>query len=241
MDTSTYVALSGQLALDRRLVTLANNVANAGTAGYRAESVHFESLLSTMSPLPTAFASEGASHVSTAHGGLSRTDGTLDVAIQGEGFIGIQTPRGVAYTRDGRMQMLPGGELVSLNGHAVLDAGGAPLLLDPNGSPPAIARDGMITQDDRQLGAIGLFSIDLSRPYQRFENAAFMPSAAAQPILSFDGDGVVQGFVEASNVNPVLQMAELIQVTRAFEGLASALDETQSSQKAALQVLAGRG
>ena len=112
--------------------------------------------------------------------------------------------------------------------------------LDPRAGTPAIARDGMITQDDRQLGAIGLFTIDLSRPYQRFENAAFMPSAAAQPILSFDGDGVVQGFVESSNVNPVMQMAELIQVTRAFEGLASALDETQSSQKAALQVLAGR-
>lgn len=241
MDTSTYVALSGQLALDRRLVTIANNVANAGTVGFRAEGVHFESLLSTLSPLPTAFASEGSSHVALEHGGLRRTDGLLDAAIQGEGFIGIQTPQGQAYTRDGRLQMLPTGELVTLNGHAVLDAGGAPLQLDPRGGPPAIARDGMITQDGRQLGAIGLFEIDLSRPYRRFENAAFIPSAAAQPILSFDGNGLVQGFVEDSNVNPILQMAELIRVTRAFEGLASTLEESSAAQKNALQVLAGRG
>lgn len=241
MDTSNYVALSGQLALDRRLATIANNVANAGTVGFRAEGVHFESLLTSISPIPTAFASEGTSHVSSAHGGLRRTDGLLDAAVQGEGFFAIQTPQGLAYTRDGRMQMLPAGELVSVNGHPILDAGGAPLQLDPRGGPPSIARDGMITQDNRQLGAIGLFEIDLTRPYNRFENAAFIPGAVAQPILSFDANGMVQGFVEDSNVNPVMQMAELIQVTRAFEHLGTTLDEVSSSQKAALQILGGRG
>jgi flagellar basal-body rod protein FlgF len=241
MDTSTYVALSGQLALDRRLQTIANNVANAATVGFRAEGVHFESLLSAVSPIPTAFTSEGTSHVSAIHGGLRRTDGLLDVALQGEGFIGIQTPQGRAYTRDGRMQMLPTGELVSVNGHAILDAGGAPLQLDPRGGPPSIARDGMVTQDDRQLGAVGLFEVDLTRSYSRFENSAFIPGATPQPVLSFDGNGMVQGFVEESNVNPVMQMAELIQVTRAFEHLGTTLDEVNSSQKAALQVLAGRG
>lgn len=241
MDTSTYVALSGQLALDRRLVTIAHNVANAGTAGFRAEGVGFEALLTTRSPLPTAFASEGMSHVSTANGGLSKTGGPFDVAIQGEGYIAIQTPRGIAYTRDGRLQMLPTGELASLNGHPVLDAGGAPIQLDPLGGPIAVARDGMITQNGRQLGAIGLFGVDLTRPYARFENSAFLPGSPAQPILSFDGNGLLQGFVEDSNVNPVSEMTQLIQVTRAFEGLGSTLDEINGTQKAAMQVLSGRG
>jgi flagellar basal-body rod protein FlgF len=241
MDTGNYVALSGQLALDRRLVTIANNVANAGTVGFRAEGVHFESLLTTMSPIPTAFASEGTSHVSSAHGGLRKTGSPFDVAIQGDGFMAIQTPRGQAYTRDGRMQMLPGGGLVSLNGHPILDAGGAPLQLDPRGGAISVARDGMITQDGRQLGAIGLFSIDLSRPYARTENSAFLPGVPAQPILSFDGNGVVQGFVEESNVNPVMQMMELIHVTRAFESLGTTLDEVSGTQRTALQILSGRG
>jgi flagellar basal-body rod protein FlgF len=240
MDTGMYVALSGQLALDRRMQTIAGNVANAGTVGYRAEGVHFEEMLSRVSPLPTAFASAGVSHVTEAAGGLRKTDDPLDVAIQGNGFIGIQTPQGTAYTRDGRMQMLPDGQLVSLNGHPVLDVGGAPLQLDPGGGPVGIARDGMITQNGRQVGAIGLSEIDLSRPYRRVENAAFIPGTPAQPILSFDGNGMVQGFVEESNVNPVAQMTQLIQVTRAFEGLGSTIDEVNAAEKNAIQTLAAR-
>jgi flagellar basal-body rod protein FlgF len=240
MDTSVYVALSGQLALERRLQTIAANVANATTVGYRAEGVHFEEFLSRVPPRPAAFASEGHSHVSEASGGFRQTGDPLDVAIQGQGFLAIQTPRGVAYTRDGRMQMLPTGELVSLNGHAILDAGGAPLQLDPEGGPVSIARDGMITQNGRQLGAVGLFSVDFSAPYGRFENAAFFPGAPPQPILSFDTNGLVAGFVEESNVNPVTQMTQLIQVTRAFEGLGASIEEVRATEKAAIQTLAAR-
>lgn len=240
MDTSLYVALSGQLALDRRMETIAANVANAGTVGYRAEAVHFDDILSRVSPLPTTFAAEGGMHVSPAAGGFTKTGGPLDVAIQGDGFIAIQTPQGTAYTRDGRLQMLPSGELVSLAGHPVLDAGGAPLQLDPGGGPVSIARDGMITQNGRQLGAVGLFSVDFSKPYRRFENSAFFPGAPPQAILSFDGDGFVSGFVEESNVNAVTQMTKLIEVTRAFEGLGATLDELRATEKAAIQTLAAR-
>lgn len=240
METGMYVALSGQLALDRRLQTIAGNVANAGTVGYRAEDVHFEDLVSQASPLATSFASEGTSYVSTAMGGLRKTGGPLDVAVQGQGLLGIQTPQGMAYTRDGRMQMLPTGELVTLNGYPVLDAGGAPLQLDPRGGPVSVARDGMVTQNGRQLGALGLFDVDLTQTYRRIDNSAFIPTTAPQPILSFDSNGVVQGYVEESNVNPVSQMTQLIQVTRAFEGLGAALDDAASTQKNAIQTLAGR-
>lgn len=240
MDTGIYVALSGQLALDRRLQTIANNVANAATVGYRAEAVHFNELVSRVPPRPATFASEGGSYVSDASGGFRKTGDPLDIAIQGQGFLSMQTPQGIAYTRDGRMQMLPSGDLVSLNGHPILDAGGAPLQLDPAGGPVAIARDGMITQNGRQLGAIGLFSVDFSTPYKRVENTAFQPGTPAQPILSFDSNGVVSGFVEESNVNPVSQMTQLIQVTRAFEGLGTVLDDVRSTEKAAIQTLASR-
>src|SRR5581483_1973825 len=78
----------------------------------------------------------------------SQTDNPLDVAVQGDAWLGIQTPGGTAYTRDGRLRMTPTGELQTLTGHAVLDTGGAPILLDPTGGPPRIGRDGTITQNN---------------------------------------------------------------------------------------------
>lgn len=240
METISYAALAGQLVLDRRMTEIATNVANAETAGFRAAGVHFRTVLDRSSRLTTMFAGSGEAHAVEAPGGLSRTGNPLDVAIQGQGYIALQTPAGIAYTRDGRMQISPGGELASLNGHAVLDAGGAPISVDPAQGPIQIGRDGMITQNNRQVGAIGLFAVDLSKPFQRYENSGFLPAEAPEPILDFAANGVVQGFVEGANVNPVLEMTRLIDVTRAFEALANALEQNDSAQRSAIQTLGSR-
>jgi flagellar basal-body rod protein FlgF len=237
MQSGLYVALSGQIALERRMATIANNVANAGTVGFRAEEAKFESVISRVPQRPAAFAATDRSYLSERAGGFVKTDNPLDVAIRGQGWMEVQTPAGPVYTRDGRMQLLPTGELVSLNGHAVLDAGGAPILLDPAAGPPQIAHDGMITQNGRQVAAIGLFSLDLSAGYSRYENSGVVPKNPATPILSFTGDGLIQGFVEQSNVNAVTEMTRLIQVTRAFESAAAAIGDSESSIKNAIQTL----
>ena len=240
MQPGLYVALSGQIALERRLTTIAHNVANAGTVGFRAEGVHFASLVSGVSHFPTSFSATGGDYLSTASGGLAQTGNPLDVAIQGNGWIAIATPAGVAYTRDGRMRMTDEGSLVTLAGHAVLDAGNAPLTVDPAAGPAAIGRDGMITQNGRQIGAIGLFAIETAAGYRRFENSAVIPSTPATPVLSFAADGFVQGFVEDSNVNPVTEMTHLIFVTRAFESLAAAIDDSSNALRGAIQTLGSR-
>ena len=240
MQASLYVAMSGQLALERRLATIANNVANAGTPGYRGEGVHFESLVARNSRHPTAFASQGSAFVSQQSGALTKTGNALDVAIAGDGYLAIQTPAGTAYTRDGRMQLLESGELVTLSGHPVLDAGGAPIVLDPGAGAVDISRDGMLTQRGKQAAAIGLFSIDLTAPFQRYENSGLIPRTPGSPILSFQADGMVQGFVEEANVNPVAEMTRLISVTRAFEGVSTAIEDSNSSLKEAIQTLAAR-
>ena len=240
MQTSLYVALSGQLALDRRLAAIANNVANAGTVGYRAQGVHFESLVDRHSPRPTAFAAVGREFAVDRAGGLNKTGNPLDVAVMGGGYLAIQTPAGTAYTRDGRMQLLDTGELLTLAGHPVLDAGNAPIVLDPAAGPVDINRDGMISQHGKAAAAIGLFNIDPTKPFQRYENSALIPSSAGSPILSFQSDGLVQGFVEESNVNGVSEMTKLIAVTRAFEGVTSAIEDSNASLKEAIQTLASR-
>jgi flagellar basal-body rod protein FlgF len=240
MDTGLYVALSGQLALDRRMTTIANNVANAGTVGFRAEGVSFGEIVSRAAPFTTSFATPGREHFSTASGGLTRTGNAFDVAVQGKGFLALATPQGTIYSRDGRMQMLADGQLVSLNGHAVLDAGGAPIQLDPSGGEPKIAHDGMIHQGGKRMGAIGLFTIAEGQAYTRSDNAGIIPAQEPEPVVSFANDGFAQGFVEEANVNPVHEMVRLIEVTRAFEGLQSLTDDVGTAERNAIQTLGGK-
>ncbi|MFO7297954.1 MAG: flagellar basal-body rod protein FlgF [Pseudomonadota bacterium] len=237
MQSSLYVALSGQLALHRRLETIASNVANASSAGFRAQQVKFESFISQVPLEPVAFASTGKSYLSRTPGELIRTDHPLDVAIEGDGWLAIQTPSGIVYTRDGRMRMTEAGDLQTITGYPVLDVGGAPILLDPEGGPPQIARDGTITQDNQQIGALGLFRIDPEAELIRAEGSGVIPDRPAEPILDFVRDGVIQGYIERANVNPVLEMTHLIMVSRAFDAVTSSLNETESSLREAVRTL----
>jgi flagellar basal-body rod protein FlgF len=160
MQSGLYVTLSAQVAIDRRLATIAANVASQSTPGYRAEEIRFKSLLSRAGDRPVAYSSAGESYILRRPGIAIKTDNPLDVSLQGEGWIALQTPAGTVYTRDGRMRMNPAGGLESMGGYPVLDAGNAPILLNPDDGPPIIAQDGMITQNAAQIGAIGLFSLD---------------------------------------------------------------------------------
>ncbi len=240
MDMNAPVGLSGEIALARRLETIANNVANAGTVGYKAESVTFATVVSKTQPFKTSFAFSGGPHVNLSAGGLKQTGNPLDIAIRGTGFLAIATPRGTAYTRDGRMQMLPTGDLVTLEGHPLLDAGGAPLTADPEGGPPEITRDGILRQNGRIMGTLGLFELDLGKGYSRYENSAFLPSSTPVPIDDFTRDGFVQGFTEESNVNPILEMTRLIAVQRAFEAMSASLEQRDQALRETIQGLGAR-
>ncbi len=237
MQTNFSVALSAQISLQKRLETIANNVANASTAGFRAEEVKFETLLSQASNTPVAFASTGQSYLSRASGELVRTDDQFDVAVQGDAWLGVQTPAGTVYTRDGRFKMTPTGELQTLNGYAVLDAGNSPILLDPNGGAPRIGRDGAITQNNRAIGAIGLFRIDEQATLRRFDNSGVIPDRPATPAVEFSKIGMQQGFIERANVNPVLEMSKLITVSRTFDAVSSSLKDSESTMEDAIKTL----
>lgn len=237
MQPSLYVGLSGQIALQKRMDTIANNVANTSTAGFRAEEVRFETILSEASRDPTAYSSAGESYLKRDSGGFTETGNRLDVAIKGNAFLAINTPAGQVYTRDGRMQMTPEGELQTLNGHPVLDAGGAPIQIDPNGGDITIAPDGTITQSGRQLGALGLFNISKDAHLTRYENSGVIPDTPAEPALDFAHNGVAQGFIEQSNVNPVAEITRLIMVSRTFEAVTTALTQTDSQQRDSIRAL----
>jgi len=237
MSSGLYVSLSGQIAMQRRLETIANNVANMNTGGFRADEVKFDSLISRAGATPVAYASEGENFVSRRTGAISYTGNPLDVAVTGEAWLAIEGPNGAVYTKDGRFHLSDSGDLLSSAGYPVLDAGGSAITIDPAGGPIAIADDGMITQNGRQLGAIGLFLIPETATLSRFENAGVIPNEEAQPVEDLTVNGVRQGFVEGANVNPVREMTRLIEVTRAFEYAASAMQQQEDIASQSIKTL----
>jgi flagellar basal-body rod protein FlgF len=241
MQNGLYVSLSAQVALQRRLETIANNVANMNTVGYRADGVSFATELAKAGDNRIAYVSAGSSFISRQVGSSIKTGNPLDVAIQGEGWLAIGAANGVAYTRDGRMRLSDTGALETLTGDAVLDAGGAPILLNPTAGPPTISGDGMIAQDGKQVGAIGLFAVDDDAKLTRAENSGVVPDKPATPILDFTRNGLAQGFVEGANVNPIEEMTKLITVTRAFDGVNQQVTQTESSMQEAIKTLGSSG
>ncbi|MCB5177725.1 flagellar basal-body rod protein FlgF [Microvirga lenta] len=237
MQSALYVALSAQVALERRLNTVAQNVANLNTGGYRAEEVKFETILSEAGAGQVAFSSSGASFISRKAGPVNKTDNPLDVAIQGDAWLAMNTPAGTVYTRDGRMQMTEAGDLQTIGGHPVLDMGGAPIALDPQAGMPVIGRDGMISQGGNQVGALGLFRIDPASRLTRYENSGVIPNMPAAPVQDFTVTSVQQGYSEGANVNPVMEMTRMIMISRTFENAASTISETESSLMSAIRAL----
>lgn len=239
MQTGLYVSLSAQLALRKRVDTIANNVANTNSVGYRASEVKFEALVQKAGSNDVAYSSTGADFISRRSGGMVKTDNPLDVAIQGDGWFAIKTPGGTTYTRDGRLNLTETGTLQNVDGYPILDAGGTPIVLDPTSGTPKIASDGMITQDGAQVGAIGLFQIDPTAKLSRSNFGGLVPSKPATAVLDFASNGVAQGFVENSNVNPVLEMSKLILVSRAFDNVSNMIQASESSLTDAVKTLGG--
>ena len=237
MQNGLYVALSAQVSLERRLETIANNVANMNTAGYRAEGVTFETEVARAGDNRLSYVSGGSPFISRQTGSTVKTGDPFDVAVQGDGWMAISGANGVAYTRDGRMRIAQTGALETLNGDAILDAGGAPIILNPAASAPTISGDGMIAQDGKQIGAIGLFAIDEDAKLTRAGTSAVIPDRPATPILDFTKNGILQGFVENANVNPIQEMTKLIEVTREFDGVTQQVTQTESSLQEAIKTL----
>jgi flagellar basal-body rod protein FlgF len=238
MQSNIYVALSAQMALQRRLDTLANNVANSNTVGFRGDEMSFEELVSPGSD-PVSFVSKGENHISTKTGEITQTGNPLDVAVRGDAWLGIQTPTGVAYTRDGRMQMTKEGGLTTLEGYPVLDAGGVPVQLNPDDPPPTINKAGTIEQAGNNLGALGLYRMPQGAKLTRTVGVAVVSDVPPTAELDFLNNGVVQGSVEKSNVNPLLEMTHLITIQRNFQAVSTMMSDTENSLQDSLKTLAG--
>jgi flagellar basal-body rod protein FlgF len=242
MQSGLYVGVSSQIALERRLNTIADNMANMNTVGFRSTEVKFDEVLSkTQNDInaKVAFVSQGNDYLNTRTGDLQRTGNPLDFSIKGNAWFAIQTPGGRVLTRDGRFTMDEVGQLRSIRGYSVLDAGGSPIQLNRDGGPPEVGADGIIRQNGQTVATLGLFTADVSKGFTRYDNSGVITVDAPQPVVEGMQNSVVQGYIEQSNVNGISEMTQLIQVNRAFESISALMKDSESSLDQAIKTLGG--
>ena len=234
MDNAIYAALTRQAGLMREMRAVANNMANSSTAGFRREGVVFSEHMTALDrqrgTLSMANAQEREVDLTPA--ALSQTGGKLDLALEREGFFMVQTPQGNRLTRAGAFMMSPEGELVNADGYRVLDEGQAPIALPPGARSIGVGADGTISADGQPVGRVGVFD-QPDRTLLRHEGGTLFSAEGAEPAP----DAVVrQGFLEESNVNPVLEIARMIEVQRAYELGQSFLDGEDGRIRAIISV-----
>jgi flagellar basal-body rod protein FlgF len=241
MSNAVAIGLSGLAALERRLEAVAHNVANANSAGFKGELIRFSTLVERAGGAALAFAAQGDTRLDLAPGTLTPTGNPLDIAISGNAWLAIQRDGETVYTRDGRVTLDAAGTLLSAEGWPLLDAGGAPMRLDPQGGRADFTAQGILMQDGRRVAALGLFQLADEARVTRAGGSAVAYDGFAEPVSDMRRLRVVPGHIESANVNAVGEMASMIAVTRSFDGIAGALRALEDLQSAAIKALGPQG
>lgn len=245
MDGPGIIGLSGQMALRQQLDVTANNLANANTTAFRGDRTLFQSHVSRLD-VPgrqVAFVQDRATYVDARQGAVAPTGNPLDLAIDGEAYLAVERPNGGrGYTRDGRLKADAANTLVDSGGRAVLDEGGRRIQLPEGASRLEIRADGTIfatVAGDRaeQVGRIGLFRGADPRALRKAGNG-LLDIPGAQPVpANAPGIRLVQGALEGSTVQPVLELANLTTLQRAYEGIQRLVSEDDSRLRRMIETI----
>jgi flagellar basal-body rod protein FlgF/flagellar basal-body rod protein FlgG len=239
------------MTLERQIDVISNNVANVNTNGYKADNSLFQEYLMPVAHADNfvgrdrvfSYVQDRAAWHDFAPGSTERTGNPLDVALDGNAFLAVQTPAGERYTRDGALQVNSQGQLTTADGSLVLGTSG-PITLQPNDRDIAISNDGTLTVregintlTDSVRGKLRV--VNFAAPQQLLKEGANLFSAPAGVTAQADTKSRVrQGFIEKSNVSAVTEMSRMIEVTRTYTQISSIMQQQADMRKSALDKLA---
>lgn len=237
VENTTYVGLSSQLALQRRMDMIANNIANVDTTGYKAGNILFsEHIVRKNDDQPLSMVSDYGNYRDFTSGPIQQTGNTLDVALEGNGFLAVQTPDGsTKYTRNGAMHLNNLGQLVGSGGMPYLNAGGQPITIPPTAKEIIIGQDGTISTNEGTLGQMQIVRFDNPLKIKPVGNSLY--ESEETPIPDTKTTKVKQGMLEGSNVNAVMEMTDMIEVMRRYESVARLLQRDSEIQSTMIQRL----
>ncbi len=242
MDNSAYIALSRQLTLFKDMSVTANNLANANTTGFNAEHIMFDSYLTKDNNSgdrnKMAFANDVSTYRDTRTGAMNVTGNDLDVAIQGNGYFSVQTPLGTRYTRAGNFHMDATGAVITADGYGLLDNGGQPIVLPENTKSVVIGEGGNMKVNGEDFATIGVSRFDNEQVLERLNGKLFKTDATPQPATDAR---VVQGMLENSNVQPVVELTHMIDVSRSVENTSKFIEAIYELERKAATTYAQQG
>jgi len=227
MDSGYYAAFAGLVARTQALDTAASNLANAQTAGYRAEREYFRSVLldplggdSQLGGTVNNFGVLGGDHLDMEQGVLTSTGNALDLAIEGQGFFAVQAPNGVRYTRDGSFHRTRDGQLVTAAGEPVLSSQGRPIPVPPG--DVSIGADGALSVAGGTVATVGVFTFPAGTQLTPEGKNRYLPPANVKATLATSAN-VHQGALEAANQDVIQGSLDLIMMQRQAETMQHAL------------------
>ena len=240
IENAQLIGLSRQMALQRQMDVVANNMANINTTGFKSEQMLFEQYIMPVArdqdfigkDQPLSYVQDWATLHDLSGGTMVQTGNELDVAINGDGFFAVQTPGGDRWTKAGAFQLNNAGTLVDLSGNPVLGDGG-PIQFGPQETGIAIAEDGSISSSAGLKGKLRLVEFDNPQAISH-EGANLFAGGTPRAATA---TSVRQGFIEKSNVSGVTEMAEMIRVQRAYESAASMASRQDDMRRSAIQRL----
>lgn len=240
MENSIYVALSRQVGIAEKMAITANNIANVNTPGYRAQNMVFNEFIADPRGLkdPLSEVLDYGHYQSTAPGSFRTTGNPLDVAIQGSGYMGIQTPEGLAYTRNGRLSLNVNREIVNPAGLPVTDEGGSPISVPADAKDIIIAEDGTISSENGVIAKLKLVMFANEQELEATGDSLYRTEQAEQPV---ENPRFVQGAYEESNVQAVLEMTRMIQTSRDFQSIHNLMQNEHDRQRTMIQRLTRAG
>ncbi|HCO54781.1 MAG TPA: flagellar basal-body rod protein FlgF [Pelagibacterium sp.] len=241
MENAQLIGLSRQMALQRQMDVVANNLANINSTGFKAEAILFEEYVMPVASdrsFPSgsqqlSYVQDWATMHDLAAGSMTQTGNPLDVALAGEGFLAVEAPEGTRYTRNGAMEINSDGVLVTQNGFPVLSDGGNPIVFGAGETDIAITAEGEITSSAGNKGSLAVVEFENPQELTRTGDTMF---AGGTP-LAVSTTRVVQGALERSNVSGVGEMTEMIRVTRAYSSLADLMNKQDELRRSAIQRL----
>ncbi|MBK1697722.1 flagellar basal-body rod protein FlgF [Rhodovibrio salinarum] len=218
MESTNYIALSRQASLRRELDLVANNMANLNTPAYQGESMMFVEYLEDTQRGKTgemSFVQDISTVRDLKEGPMKRTENPLDLAISGRGYFTIETDDGPRYTRNGAFQLNEEGQIVNKANQPVLDGNGNPIEVPDDAQSIEISEDGTIATEVGQIAQLEPVTFENEQLLMKRANGLFeaREEQVAEPA---EGARIMQGTLESSNVEGVVEMTRLINLTRSY-------------------------